>query len=116
MYKRQDYVDPAFGSGCVKITPAHDFNDYAVGQRHGLTLINIFTPDARLNELAPQRLRGLERSEARLRVVEELQQAGLIDRVEPRQIMTPRGDRSGAIVEPYLTDQWFCLLYTSRCV
>ena len=102
-----DYVDPAFGSGCVKITPAHDFNDYAVGQRHGLTLINIFTPDARLNELAPERLRGLERSEARLRVVEELQQAGLIDRVEPRQIMTPRGDRSGAIVEPYLTDQWF---------
>jgi len=101
------YVDPAFGSGCVKITPAHDFNDYAVGQRHGLTLINIFTPDARLNDLAPERLRGLERSEARARVVEELQQAGLIDRIEPRQIMTPRGDRSGAIIEPYLTDQWF---------
>jgi valyl-tRNA synthetase len=101
------YVDPAFGTGCLKITPAHDFNDYAVGQRHGLPLINIFTPDARLNDVAPERLRGLERTEARMRVIAELEQAGLIERIEPHRLMIPRGDRSGAVVEPYLTDQWY---------
>jgi len=102
-----DYVDPAFGSGCVKITPAHDFNDYAVGQRHGLPLINVFTPEARLNAAAPARLRGLDRFEARARIVEELTAAGLIERIEPHKLMVPRGDRSGAIIEPYLTDQWY---------
>src|SRR5665213_97744 len=102
-----DYVDPAFGSGALKITPAHDFNDYAIGQRHGLPLINIFTPDARLNEIAPTHLRGLDRVEARARMLEELQQSGLIDRVEPHKLMIPRGDRSGAVIEPYLTDQWY---------
>jgi valyl-tRNA synthetase len=102
-----DYVDPAFGTGCVKITPAHDFNDYAVGQRHALPLINVFTPDARLNEVAPPGLRGLDRFEARKRVVEQLTAAGLVERVEPRKYMVPRGDRSGAVVEPYLTDQWY---------
>ncbi|HEY6453369.1 MAG TPA: valine--tRNA ligase, partial [Steroidobacteraceae bacterium] len=101
------YVDPAFGSGCVKITPAHDFNDYAVGARHGLPLINIFTPEARLNELAPLHLRGLDRFEARARIVAELSQAGLLDRVEAHRLTIPRGDRSGAVVEPYLTDQWY---------
>ena len=101
------FVDPAFGSGCVKITPAHDFNDYAIGLRHGLPLINIFTPEARLNELAPVRLRALDRFEARARIVEELQQTGLVERIEPHKLMTPRGDRSGAVIEPYLTDQWY---------
>jgi valyl-tRNA synthetase len=102
-----EYVDPAFGSGCVKITPAHDFNDYAVGQRHGLPLINVFTPEARLNAQAPARLRGLERFAARARIVEELTAAGLIERIEPHKLMVPRGDRSGAVIEPYLTDQWY---------
>ncbi len=101
------YVDPAFGSGCLKITPAHDFNDYAIGQRHGLPLINVFTPDARLNERAPERFRGLDRFEARARIVEELSHAGLIERIEPHKQMTPRGDRTGAVIEPYLTMQWY---------
>ncbi len=102
-----DYVDPAFGSGCVKITPAHDFNDYAVGERHGLPMINVFTPEARLNAEAPARLAGLDRFEARARIVEELTAAGLIERIEPHKLMVPRGDRSGAVIEPYLTDQWY---------
>jgi valyl-tRNA synthetase len=101
------YVDPAFGTGCVKITPAHDFNDYAVGQRHGLPLINVFTPDARLNEQAPERLRGLDRFEARTRILGELEAAGQLARTEPHKLMIPRGDRSGAVIEPYLTDQWY---------
>jgi len=101
------YVDPAFGSGCLKITPAHDFNDYAVAQRHQLPLINVFTPDARLNEAAPPALRGLDRFEARTRIVAELEARGFIERIEPHQLTVPRGDRSGAIIEPYLTDQWY---------
>ena len=102
-----EYVDPAFGTGCVKITPAHDFNDYAVGQRHALPLINVFTPDARLNETAPAPLQGLDRFEARKRIVEQLTAGGHLERVEPHKYMVPRGDRSGAVVEPYLTDQWY---------
>ncbi len=101
------YVDPAFGSGCVKITPAHDFNDYEVGLRHGLELINIFTPRAALNERAPERLRGLDRFEARRHIVAELQAAGLIERIEKHRLVVPRGDRSDAVLEPYLTDQWY---------
>jgi valyl-tRNA synthetase len=101
------YVDPAFGTGCLKITPAHDFNDYAIGMRHGLPLINIFTPDARLNEKAPAPLRGLDRLEARTRIVAELTAAGLVERIEAHKLMIPRGDRSGAVIEPYLTDQWY---------
>ncbi|HMI36631.1 MAG TPA: valine--tRNA ligase, partial [Steroidobacteraceae bacterium] len=101
------YVDPAFGSGCLKITPAHDFNDYTVAQRHQLPLINVFTPDARLNEAAPPALRGLDRFEARTRIVGELEARGFIERIEPHQLSVPRGDRSGAIIEPYLTDQWY---------
>jgi valyl-tRNA synthetase len=101
------YVDPAFGTGCLKITPAHDFNDYAIGQRHALPLINIFTPDARLNERAPARLRGLDRFEARQRIVEELSLANLVERIDPHKLMTPRGDRTGAVIEPYLTKQWY---------
>jgi valyl-tRNA synthetase len=101
------YVDPAFGTGCLKITPAHDFNDYAIGLRHGLPLINVFTPDARLNDNAPPRLRGLDRFEARERIVAQLEAAGLVERIEPHKLTIPRGDRSGAVIEPYLTDQWY---------
>ncbi|MDR2877055.1 MAG: valine--tRNA ligase [Chromatiales bacterium] len=114
-----DYVDPEFGSGCVKITPAHDFNDYGVWQRHRdeseITalphggLINIFTPDAHLvdDALIPVHLHGLDRFEARKRIVAELEQQGLLEKVQPHKLMAPRGDRSQAIVEPYLTDQWY---------
>jgi valyl-tRNA synthetase len=101
------YVDPQFGSGCVKITPAHDFNDYEIGQRHKLPLINIFTPRAALNEAVPERFRGLDRFEARTRVVAELEAAGLVERIEKHRLVVPRGDRSGAVLEPYLTDQWY---------
>ncbi len=102
-----DYVDQEFGSGVVKITPAHDFNDYEVGQRHGLPLINIFTPQATLAATVPERFRGLDRFEARRRVVAELEASGLIERIEKHRHVIPRGDRSGAVLEPYLTDQWY---------
>ena len=101
------YVDPAFGSGCVKITPAHDFNDYEIGLRHNLPQINIFTPAAALNDNVPARFRGLDRFVARARIVAELKTAGLIERIQKHRLMIPRGDRSGAILEPYLTDQWY---------
>ncbi len=102
-----DYVDPEFGTGCVKITPAHDFNDYAVGQRHHLPQINIFTPDARLNDNVPPAYRGLDRFEARERIVADLEKLGLLEKIEDHTLKVPRGDRSGAVIEPYLTDQWF---------
>jgi valyl-tRNA synthetase len=101
------YVDAAFGSGCVKITPAHDFNDYEIGLRHGLEPINILTPHATLNDSVPQRFRGLDRFEARKRVLAELESAGLLEKTEKHKLMVPRGDRSGAVLEPYLTDQWY---------
>ncbi|HEY2274423.1 MAG TPA: valine--tRNA ligase [Steroidobacteraceae bacterium] len=101
------YVDPNFGSGCVKITPAHDFNDYEVGQRHGLPLINVFTERAAMNDAAPERFRGLDRFEARTRMVAELEAAGLVKRVDKHRLVIPRGDRSGAVLEPWLTDQWY---------
>ena len=102
-----DYVDREFGSGCVKITPAHDFNDYEIGARHGLPLINIFDATARINNRAPQSYRGLDRFEARQRVVDDLRTAGLVERIDDYATTIPRGDRSKAIVEPWLTDQWF---------
>ncbi|HSS63833.1 MAG TPA: valine--tRNA ligase [Gammaproteobacteria bacterium] len=102
-----EYVDPEFGTGCLKITPAHDFNDYAVGERHGLECLNIFTPDAMLNENAPERYRGMDRFAARERIVADLEARGLLERVEPHRMMVPRGDRSHSVIEPYLTDQWF---------
>ncbi|HYX75433.1 MAG TPA: valine--tRNA ligase [Steroidobacteraceae bacterium] len=102
-----EYVDPEFGSGVVKITPAHDFDDYELGLRHGLPLINIFTPRATLADTVPERFRGLDRFEARKRVVTELTAAGLIERIEKHRSVIPRGDRSGAVLEPYLTDQWY---------
>ena len=101
------YVDPEFGTGCVKITPAHDFNDYEIGQRHELLTINIFDRDAALNANVPERYRGLDRFEARERVVEDLEAEGLLDGVSEHSAMIPRGDRSGVIVEPLLTDQWY---------
>ena len=102
-----DYVDPEFGTGCVKITPAHDFNDFQVGQRHGLAAINIFDESAALNDAVPERFRGLDRFEARRRVLDELQARGLVDGEQDHKHMVPRGDRSGALVEPLLTEQWY---------
>ncbi len=102
-----EYVDPAFGTGCVKITPAHDFNDYAVGQRHNLPQINIFTIDARINDDAPQQYVGLDRYEARKRIVADLERTGLLEKVDKHKLMVPRGDRSHAVIEPLLTDQWY---------
>jgi valyl-tRNA synthetase len=102
-----EYVDSEFGSGCVKITPAHDFNDYDIGKRHDLALINVLDVDARLNENAPEPYRGLDRFEARERIVEDLENQGLLEKIEDHKLMIPRGDRSHAVVEPYLTDQWY---------
>jgi valyl-tRNA synthetase len=102
-----NYVDPNFGTGCVKITPAHDFNDYALAQRHNLGQINIFTPHAHLNENVPKAFQGLERFEARKKIINELKALNLLDEIESHSLKIPRGDRSGVILEPYLTDQWF---------
>jgi len=101
------YVDPEFGTGCLKITPAHDFNDYEVGKRHDLPLINVLNADATLGSEAPATYQGLDRYAARERVVADLDAQGLLEHVEARRLMVPRGDRSGAVVEPWLTDQWF---------
>ncbi len=101
------HVDREFGTGCVKITPAHDFNDWQIGQRHGLAPINIFTLDARINERGPEKYRGMDRYEARKAIVADLEAQGLLVAVRPHRLMAPRGDRTGAIIEPMLTDQWF---------
>ena len=102
-----NYVDPEFGSGCVKITPAHDFNDYEVGERHNLEKINIFTIDAVINEQAPKKYQGLDRFDARKQILADLKEKDLLEKTEDHKLMIPRGDRSNAIVEPYLTDQWY---------
>ncbi len=102
-----DYVDQEFGSGCVKITPAHDFNDYQVGQRHDLQVINIFSEDASLNENVPERFQELDRFEARDAVIQELKKLNLMEKIENHTLMVPRGDRTQSVIEPYLTDQWF---------
>ena len=102
-----EMVDPEFGTGCVKITPAHDFNDYQVGERHGLERINVLTPNARIGDNAPARYQGLDRFEARAKIVEDLGARNLLVRAEPHRMTVPRGDRSQAAIEPYLTDQWF---------
>ena len=101
------YVKAEFGSGCVKITPAHDFNDYEVGKRHQMEVINLFTPEAVMNENAPKAYQGMERYEARKAMVRDLKKAGLLAKEEKHKHSPPRGDRSGAILEPYQTDQWF---------
>jgi valyl-tRNA synthetase len=103
-----DYADPAAGSGAVKITPAHDFNDFQVGRRHGLALINIFDKDAKLNEAAPEAYRGLDRFVAREKIVADMQAQDLVEKIEPHTLMVPHGDRSDAVVEPWLSDQWYC--------
>jgi valyl-tRNA synthetase len=102
-----EYVDPSFGTGCVKITPAHDFNDYQIGQRHGLEALNVMTLDARMNDNAPSAYRGLDRFEARSRVIADLQAEGLLADAKAHKLTVPRGDRSNAVIEPMLTDQWF---------
>jgi valyl-tRNA synthetase len=118
-----EYVDPEFGTGCVKITPAHDFNDYEVGKRHNLPLVNVLDKDARIlheftvltfegyagahGEKAPEAYAGLDRFEARKRIVEEFDRLGLLEKIEPHTLKVPRGDRSGVVVEPWLTDQWY---------
>ena len=103
-----EYADPEMGSGAVKITPAHDFNDFEVGRRHGLELINIFDRDAHLTDAVPEVYRGLDRFEARKRVLADLEAAGLIEQVEDHVLMVPHHDRSGVVIEPWLTDQWYC--------
>ncbi len=102
-----EFVDREFGSGCVKITPAHDFNDYDLGQRHGLPIVNILDENAALNDAVPAAYRGLDRFEARQRVVADLEALGLVDKIEAHTLMVPRGDRSNAVIEPWLTDQWY---------
>jgi valyl-tRNA synthetase len=118
-----DYVDPEFGTGCVKITPAHDFNDYEVGKRHNLPLINVFDRDAKVvseftvltfegysavhGEKAPEAYAGLGRFEARKKIVAEIESLGLLEKINPHTLKVPRGDRSGVVIEPWLTDQWY---------
>ncbi|HSX20514.1 MAG TPA: valine--tRNA ligase [Gammaproteobacteria bacterium] len=102
-----EYVDPEFGTGCVKITPAHDFNDYDVGMRHKLSHINILTSDAKINQNAPEKYRGLDRFVARKQIIQDLTDQNLLEKTEPHVLKVPRGDRSNAVVEPFLTDQWF---------
>ena len=102
-----DYVDPEFGSGCVKITPAHDFNDYEIGRRHDLEMISVLDDDAAMNDNVPEAYRGLDRFAARERVVADLDALGLLERTQEHRMAVPRGDRSGAVLEPYLTDQWY---------
>jgi valyl-tRNA synthetase len=101
------YVDPAFGTGCVKITPAHDFNDYEVGQRHNLPLINILTKDGAINDNAPAAYQGMDRFDCRKQLVRDMDSAGLLEKVDPHKLKVPRGDRSGVVIEPFLTNQWY---------
>ncbi|MGH6973991.1 MAG: valine--tRNA ligase [Stellaceae bacterium] len=102
-----EHADPTAGSGAVKITPAHDFNDFEVGRRHDLPLINIFDRDAKLNDSVPAPYRGMDRFAARKQVLADLEAAGLLDKTEPHTLMVPYGDRSGVVIEPWLTDQWY---------
>jgi len=102
-----EHVDREFGTGCLKITPAHDFNDYEIGHRHGLPMINVFTEDATVSHVAPEAYRGLDRFEARARIVADLEAEGLLEKVEDHTLMVPKGDRSNVVIEPFLTDQWY---------
>ncbi len=102
-----DYVDREFGTGVVKVTPAHDFNDYAVGQRHNLQMINVLTLDAKIVDDAPEKYRGLDRFAARKLIVADLEQLGLLQNIRDHKLMVPRGDRTNSVIEPMLTDQWF---------
>jgi valyl-tRNA synthetase len=102
-----EYSDPEKGTGAVKITPAHDFNDFEVGKRHDLAQINVLDENAELNENAPEAYRGFDRFEARRRIVADLNALGLLERIEPTTHTVPHGDRSNVVIEPYLTDQWY---------
>jgi valyl-tRNA synthetase len=102
-----DYVDMEFGTGCVKITPAHDFNDYEMGKRHNLPMINLLTDNAEMNDNAPIPYRGMDRFACRVQVVEDLDALGLLGKIDDHTLKVPRGDRGGAIIEPYLTEQWY---------
>jgi valyl-tRNA synthetase len=102
-----DYVDKEFGTGCVKITPAHDFNDYAIGKTHQLEMINILTLDGYINENAPKKYQGMERFAARKSIIHDLELAKYLIEVKPHKLMVPRSDRTNVIIEPMLTDQWF---------
>ena len=101
------YVEREFGTGCLKITPAHDFNDYEVGKRHGLPMINILDDNAAINDEAPVAYRGMDRFEARQKIVADMDALGLLDKVDDHTLKVPRGDRSGVVIEPYLTNQWY---------
>ena len=102
-----DYVEKDFGTGCVKITPAHDFNDYEMGKRHNLEMMNILTDDATLNTIVPEKYQGLDRFVARKQIVADMDSLGILDKVEPHDLKVPTGDRTGEVLEPYLTKQWF---------
>jgi valyl-tRNA synthetase len=102
-----DYADPEHGSGAVKITPAHDFNDFEVGKRHNLPMINIFDMNAHLNENAPEEYQGMERFAARKKILAELEELEVLEKVDNITHTVPHGDRSGVVIEPYLTDQWY---------
>ena len=102
-----DYVDQEFGTGVVKVTPAHDFNDYAVGERHSLDKISILTLDAKINDNAPEKYQGMDRFEARKQIVIDLEAINALQAVKPHTLMVPRGDRTNTVIEPMLTDQWF---------
>ncbi|SMF08903.1 valyl-tRNA synthetase [Alteromonadaceae bacterium Bs31] len=102
-----DYVEMEFGTGCVKITPAHDFNDYEMGQRHQLPMINIFNDDAEINTNAPEKYQGMDRFVARKQVVADLEELGLLEKIDDHNLKVPYGDRSGVVIEPYLTNQWY---------
>jgi len=106
------YVDKEFGTGCVKITPAHDFNDNEVGKRHNLPLTNIFTDDASINEIAPKKYQGLDRFDARKQVVKDFDELGLLEKIDDHKLKVPRSERGNAIVEPYLTNQWYVAVET----
>ncbi len=101
------YVDPEFGTGCLKITPAHDFNDYQVGQRHKLVPLNIFTLDGKISDLAPAEYQELDRYDARKKIISDLEEQGLLVETKPHKLMVPRGDRTHTVIEPMLTDQWY---------
>lgn len=102
-----EYVEQEFGSGCVKITPAHDFNDYEVGKRHALPMLNIFTKRATINKSAPLKYQGMDRFAARVQILADLAELDLLVKTEAHQSKIPRGERSGVIIEPLLTDQWY---------
>ncbi|MDG4812896.1 valine--tRNA ligase [Hydrogenovibrio sp. 3SP14C1] len=102
-----DYVEMDFGTGCVKITPAHDFNDYEMGKRHNLPMLNVMTVDAAMNEEVPEKYQGLDRFEARKQVIADLESQDLMEKIVPHKLMVPRGDRTHAVIEPFLTDQWY---------